>query len=164
MFNFLLAELIFIKDRYWGQSSPYDTLTTKNMQHLTLKESIADFTRFARTVKLPFDPSGKSNSDKAPWVFSGGSYSGALAAWTEATEPGTFWAYHASSAPVEAVFDYWQYFAPVQQGMPKNCSKDVSLVIDYIDEVLTTGSPSNKTALKTMFGLEDVEHDDDFAR
>src|SRR5947207_10693016 len=47
--------------------------------------------------------------------------------------------------------------------MPKNCSKDVSLVIDYIDEVLTTGSQANKTALKTMFGLQEVEHDDDFA-
>jgi hypothetical protein len=57
----------------------------------------------------------------------------------------------------------WQYFAPVQQGMPKNCSKDVSLVIDYIDNVLTTGTAANKTSLKTMFGLQDVQHDDDFA-
>ena len=46
--------------------------------------------------------------------------------------------------------------------MPKNCSKDVSLVIEYIDEVLTTGSVANKTSLKTMFGLQDLEHDDDF--
>lgn len=38
--------------------------------------------------------------------MSGGSYSGALAAWTESTAPGTFWAYHASSAPVEAIYDY----------------------------------------------------------
>lgn len=74
-----------------------------------------------------------------------------------------FWAYHASSAPVEAIYDYWQYFAPVQEGMPKNCSRDVSLVIDYVDEVLATGSDANKTALKSMFGLEAVEHDDDFA-
>lgn len=41
-----------------------------------------------------------------PWVFSGGSYSGALAAWVESTSPGTFWAYHASSAPVQAIYDY----------------------------------------------------------
>jgi hypothetical protein len=100
----------------------------------------------------------------------------------ETTSPGTFWAYHASSAPVEAVYDYvrtpensgtvpfylislqWQYFAPVQQGMPRNCSKDVSLVIDYVDEVLINGSEANKTSLKTLFGLEAVEHDDDFAR
>lgn len=47
--------------------------------------------------------------------------------------------------------------------MPANCSKDVSLVIDYIDTVLTTGTEANKTALKSKFGLEGIEHDDDFA-
>jgi hypothetical protein len=41
-----------------------------------------------------------------PWVLTGGSYSGALAAWTESIAPGTFWAYHASSAPVEAIYDF----------------------------------------------------------
>jgi hypothetical protein len=153
--------VVMVEHRYWGGSSPYDVLTTKNMQYLTLKESILDLIHFSKTVNLPFDGES-SNSNKAPWVFSGGSYSGALAAWTESEEPGVFWAYHASSAPVEAIYDYWQYFAPVQEGMPKNCSKDVSLVVDYIDEVLTTGSEADKTALKSMFGLEAVEHDDDF--
>jgi hypothetical protein len=41
-----------------------------------------------------------------PWVMSGGSYSGALAAWTASIAPGTFWAYHASSAPVQAIYDF----------------------------------------------------------
>ena len=47
--------------------------------------------------------------------------------------------------------------------MAANCSKDVSLVIDYVDTVLTTGSEANKTALKSLFGLETIEHDADFA-
>lgn len=94
------------QDRYWGESSPYDDLTTENLQDLTLKNAIADFVNFAKTVKLPFDTNHSSNADNAPWVFSGGSYSGALSAWTESTSPGTFWAYHASSAPVEAISDY----------------------------------------------------------
>ena len=41
-----------------------------------------------------------------PWVFSGGSYSGALSAWTQAKDPGTFWAYHASSAVVQTIDDF----------------------------------------------------------
>lgn len=93
-------------DRFWGSSSPYDVLTTENLQLLTLKQAIADFVNIAKTIDLPFDTDHSSNADKAPWVFSGGSYSGALAAWTESTSPGTFWAYHASSAPVEAIEDY----------------------------------------------------------
>lgn len=92
----------------------------------------------------------------------GGSYSGALSAWTESVDPGTYWAYHSSSAPVQAISDYWGYFLPVQEGMPKNCSKDVGDVIDYMDKILTTGSASEILDLKKMFKMESVEHNDDF--
>jgi len=154
--------VILIEHRYWGESSPYADLSTKNMQYLTLNNSIHDLTHFARTVKLPFDKNGSSNADKAPWVLAGGSYSGALSAWTESVAPGTFWAYHASSAPVEAIYDYWQYFQPVNDGMPKNCSKDLGRVIDHIDHVLASGSEKEKHDLKDMFGLADVTANDDF--
>lgn len=75
-------------DRYWGESSPSDNLTAETLQYLTLHQAILDFTNFAKNVDLPFDTDHSSNADNAPWVFSGGSYSGALAAWTESTEPG----------------------------------------------------------------------------
>lgn len=55
----------------------------------------------------------------------------------------------------------WQYFAPVQEGMAKNCSKDISAVVEYMDDVFQKGTESEKLALKTQFGLESVEHDDD---
>jgi len=155
--------VVMVEHRYWGDSSPYQELTTKNLQYLTLKNSISDLTHFARSVSLPFDKTNSSQADKAPWVFSGGSYSGALSAWTASTDPGTFWAYHATSAPVEAIYDYWQYFAPIQQGMAKNCSADLSLVIDHIDNVLTTGTKKEQNELKARFGLEGLEHNDDFA-
>lgn len=154
--------VVLIEHRYWGTSSPFADLSTKNMQYLTLENSILDFTNFAKTAKLPFDTNGSSNADKAPWVFSGGSYSGALSAWTASIAPGTFWAYHASSAPVESIYDYWQYFQPVQDGMPKNCSKDLSLVIDHVDQVLANGSAADVHTLKDMFGLADVPYADDF--
>jgi len=46
--------------------------------------------------------------------------------------------------------------------MPKNCSKDVSLVIDYMDKILMGKNDTAKYALKKMFGLESLEHNDDF--
>ena len=46
--------------------------------------------------------------------------------------------------------------------MPQNCSKDLTLVIDYIDNVLQNGTASEKYELKARFGLEGLEHDDDF--
>jgi hypothetical protein len=40
--------------------------------------------------------------------------------------------------------------------MPKNCSKDVSLVIDYMDNVFNRGTAAEKLALKTKFGLQSL--------
>ena len=48
--------------------------------------------------------------------------------------------------------------------MPKNCSRDVSLVVDYVDAVLEFGSSQAKQSLKEMFGLGALQHNDDFAR
>jgi hypothetical protein len=156
------AAVVVIEHRYWGTSSPYPELSTKNLKYLTLENSILDFVRFAETAKLPFAPEGGSNATAAPWIFIGGSYSGALAAWIESIAGGTFWAYWSSSAPVNAM-DYWQYFVPVQQGMPKNCSADITRVVDYVDHVGMKGTAKEKKSLQTMFGLGDLEHYDDFA-
>lgn len=98
--------VVLLEHRYWGDSSPYDVLTTENLKYLTLEQSIKDTTYFAREVRFPFDLNGTSAAPGAPWVAAGGSYSGALTAWTEAVDPGTYWAYYATSAVVETVFDF----------------------------------------------------------
>ncbi|KAL2178375.1 serine carboxypeptidase S28-domain-containing protein [Thermothelomyces heterothallicus CBS 202.75] len=154
--------VIVLEHRYWGESSPYDELTVENLQYLTLDNSLKDLVYFAKNFVPPFDPSGSSSADKAPWIFAGGSYSGALAGWLAAREPGTFWAYYSSSGVVEAIGDFWQYFVPVQEATPKNCSADVGAVINYVDLVLSFGSKKSKQALKDKFGLGELE-DADFA-
>lgn len=45
--------------------------------------------------------------------------------------------------------------------MPKNCSKDVSLVIDYMDKIWKKGTAAEQLALKTKFGLESISHAED---
>lgn len=79
--------MLTLLDRYWGQSSPYASLTTKNLQYLTLEQSIADLTYFAKTVKLPFDRNGSSNADKA--VSS--SYFGIQCICADITALGSVW-------------------------------------------------------------------------
>ncbi|KAJ4415500.1 hypothetical protein N0V82_007302 [Gnomoniopsis sp. IMI 355080] len=154
---------ILMEHRYWGDSSPYSVLSTENLTYLTLENSIKDTTYFANNVQLPFDSNGSSNAQNAPWVMAGGSYSGALTGWVASVDPGTYWAYYATSAVVEAVYDFWEYFKPVQAGMPANCSSDVSKVIDYVDSVLLSNDSDAITALKAKFGLADLAHNDDFA-
>ncbi|KAK2023603.1 serine carboxypeptidase S28 [Colletotrichum zoysiae] len=155
--------IIMIEHRNWGSSLPYALQDTKNLQQHTLSNAVLDLVHFARNATLPFDADGSSNAPQAPWVYTGGSYSGYLSAAIAKLAPGTFWAYHASSAPVEAVYDYWSYFLPIQEGMPKNCSRDFERIIDYVDTVLTKGTSDDIYALKKKFGMQDVLHDDDFA-
>ncbi|KAI1474707.1 peptidase S28 [Daldinia eschscholtzii] len=155
--------VVLVEHRYWGNSTPFETQTTKNLRFLNLDQSVADFVHFAQTAKLPFDTEGTSNASDSPWIWTGGSYSGALGAWVESLAPGTFWATHSSSGPVEAIFDYWQYFYPIQQGMPKNCSEDYAAIIDHVDKVLINGSINETADLKEQFGLQDLAHLDDVA-
>ncbi|KID74013.1 uncharacterized protein G6M90_00g032750 [Metarhizium brunneum] len=151
---------LILEHRYWGQSSPYPNLTAETLQYLTLDQSIQDLVHFAKTVELPFDPDGSSRPDKAPWVLSGCSYPGALTAWTHHLAPGTFWAYHCSSAVVEAVADYWQYFAPIDEALPRNCSADLKKINTHFQRVLTNGTAEAKNGLKRKFGFDNIADDD----
>jgi hypothetical protein len=50
-------------------------------------------------------------------------------------KPGLFAAGYASSAVVETILDFWQYFEPERLFMPANCSADIEKVIAHIDQV-----------------------------
>ncbi|KAL8409578.1 hypothetical protein RB594_007863 [Gaeumannomyces avenae] len=158
------AAVVVVEHRYWGESTPYKVLTSENLKYLDLKNSIQDMVYFAHNFKAPFDPAeGATAPDRVPWVYSGGSYSGALAGWIAAKAPGTFWAIHGSSGVVEAVADMWTMFVPVQEAMPRNCSRDVSAAIDYMDGILMSGSQAQKDKLKAKFKLDGLS-DADFGQ
>lgn len=150
-------------DRYFGKSIPFPELTSETLRYLNLPNSIYDMTYFANTVELPWDSKNETHPSKSPWVLIGGSYSGALAAWTQQIAPGTFFQYHASSAVVQAIYDFDEYFIPIEAAMPRNCSADVKAVIAHVDETLANGSDKEIRELKALFGLPDIEHSDDFA-
>ncbi|KAI1264332.1 peptidase S28 [Xylariaceae sp. FL1019] len=152
--------VVILEHRYWGESSPFEELTNDNLEYLTLENSIKDNTYFANNWVAPFDPTGKSSAKDAPWVFTGGSYPGALAGWIASVDPGTFWAYYGTSGVVEAISDFWQYFTPVQEATPANCSKDVNAVIEYVDHTMKHGSRKEKTKLKAKFGLQSLQDAD----
>lgn len=86
-----------------------------------------------------------------------------LAAWAQKFAPGFFWASHASSAPVQAVYDDWNYYTPIEKGMPQNCSADALLIADHITAVYALSIKIEMYKLQDMFGLAEVEHYDDFA-
>jgi hypothetical protein len=151
---------IVLEHRYYGDSSPYDELTTKNLQYLTLDQSMQDIIYFAHNVQLHFDEDGSTRPDKSPWIFSGGSYPGALATWIQRLYPGTFWAYHATSAVVQPIANYWQYYVPIDKAMPKNCSTDMKKAMARLDDMLKFSDDDRKDYIKSRFGLAGLEDDD----
>ena len=64
---------------------------------------------------------------------------------------------------MQAVYDYWTYFVPIQKGMPSNCSRDMEAIVDYVDGLIEAKNTTELSRLKTMFRLDGLSHDDDFA-
>ena len=104
------------------------------------------------------------------------SFSGFLSAVTQEKYPDFFAAAYATSAPVQADGDFWyavsqfshvvillnhrEFWEPIEEGMPQNCSSDLAASVAYMDNVMTTGTADQVVALKTQFGLESLQNDD----
>ncbi|CEJ90071.1 hypothetical protein VHEMI05879 [[Torrubiella] hemipterigena] len=158
------AAYITIEHRYYGDSMPFGnkTLNAETLQQMTLDNAIQDLVYFAKNVVFPFDKTNgtATKPDQAPWLLAGCSYAGALAAWTQALAPGTFWAYEAGSAVVETREQFWEYYVPIKNAMPPNCSADFQRVVKHVDDVLLHGTETYKAALKRRFSADGASDQD----
>lgn len=68
----------------------------------------------------------------------------------------------ASSAPVEAQFNFYQYFDPIIRYAPQPCIKSIRNVVSTIDGILFGNDTKQVNTLKALFDAEDL-YDDDFA-
>ncbi|KAL0955656.1 hypothetical protein HGRIS_001883 [Hohenbuehelia grisea] len=154
---------IVLEHRFYGLSNPKPDLSAESLKLHTIQQAIDDLEYFAKNVKLPQPDGDKVAPGQAPWILIGGSYSGALTSFTMVNKPNLFHAGYASSAVVESILDFWRYFEPVRQNMPRNCSADVQAVIAHIDTVFKGNNATAIQAIKDNFGLGIVTHLDDVA-
>ena len=73
---------IVMEHRFYGESNPYNDLSVKSFQVHTIQQAVDDLDYFAKNVKLAMPGGDNVAPGKAPWVLVGGSYAGALTAWT----------------------------------------------------------------------------------
>ncbi|KAG8892770.1 Thymus-specific serine protease, partial [Tulasnella sp. 403] len=157
----LSAAGVVVEHRYWGSSTPYPELTVDNLKYLTIEQASQDLVYFSQNVQLPFvNKTVDTHPNHTAWVNVGLGYSGLLAAFTQQKYGSNFAATWSSSAPVQISGDFWEYWEPIEQGMPRNCSSDISAAVAYIDNLLTTGSAEDVTTLKSKFSLEALENED----
>ncbi|KAI9281102.1 serine carboxypeptidase S28-domain-containing protein [Sporodiniella umbellata] len=151
--------VLVMEHRFYGLSLPStnytaETLTTLNTAQAL--EDMADFIRFAKVPDVEIAPESK-------YIVYGGSYSGNLAAWMRLKYPDLVFAAVPSSAPVQMKFNYFEYFDPIHQYGPTHCIHAIKTTILHVDHILFSPFAQAKKNLKAKFGLEDLEHDDDFA-
>ena len=66
----------------------------------------------------------------------------------------------ASSGVTHAALENWEYFEIIRQAAEPECSSSLQNAIETIDTLLNI--PFLRRFLKGLFGLADLEHDDDF--
>ncbi|CAG8682061.1 337_t:CDS:2 [Acaulospora morrowiae] len=155
LFNGLV---ISVEHRFYGESyPPVPDLHTKNLKTHTVEQALADFATF---ISNPPDVPVKIPKD-SKWIFVGGSYAGSIATWMRKKYPKLVFAAWASSAPLLAKLDFFEYDLEVGHALP--CHDDVAGAIKYVDSILLSGNKTAIKALKVQYGLGVLEQDRDFA-
>ena len=91
-----------------------------------------------------------------------GSYAGARAAHMKVLYPEIVWGAIASSAVTHAALENWEYMEIIREAADPKCSGHIVGSIGTVDDILLGGNKFLKTQLKKLFGLSELEHDEDF--
>ena len=71
-----------LEHRFFGTSDPRNDLSTQSLRLHTVQQAVNDLAYFAQNADLALPGGASSAPAHTPWVLVGGSYAGALTAWT----------------------------------------------------------------------------------
>ncbi|CAB3402787.1 unnamed protein product [Caenorhabditis bovis] len=147
-----------IEHRYYGETRPTATMSTKDLRYLSSAQAIEDVATFIKAMNEKFPELAK-----AKWVTFGGSYSGALAAWAREKHPELIYAAVGSSGPVQAEVDFFEYLEVVKNSISRNsteCAASVTKGFNQVAQLLKTAD--GRKQLKTVFHTcTDININDD---
>jgi len=153
------ALLLVLEHRFYGESKPLPDLSTPNLRFLSSQQALADLSTFIEAMKV------KYNAQDSPVITFGGSYPGNLAAWFRLKFPHQTIAAVASSAPVQAELDFFQYLDVVDESLSsltgKECDQKIQEATAIIQSLLQTESGTRKlenlfNICKPMNGTKDI--------
>jgi serine protease 16 len=141
-FIYYLAEqhralLLALEHRFYGKSYPTEDMSLRNLAYLSSEQALADLAHFQSFVA---DTYGLTDEK---WVAFGGSYPGNLAAWLKLKYPALFAGTVASSAPVHAKTDFYEYMEVVGDGLRYfgggECYHEVEQAITQLRQLMDGG-------------------------
>ncbi|KAL6061256.1 Thymus-specific serine protease [Balamuthia mandrillaris] len=141
------ALLVALEHRFYGQSQPLPSTETANLVYLSSQQALADAAEFILWLKQQY------NAVDSPVITFGCSYPGNLAAWFRLKYPHITLASVASSAPVLATLDFFQYLDVVEQSLNYftgiQCEENIQTATQTIQKMLQ--SASGQSQLQKLF-------------
>jgi pimeloyl-ACP methyl ester carboxylesterase len=147
------AHLVALEHRYYGYSQPFSSLTTANLQFLSMDQAIEDLAEFQKYARDQLGLKGK-------WIVVGGSYAGALSAFYRLKHPELVVGSLASSAPVISKADFFEYDHHVAAVAGPQCLKAIQTVVAMVEQKLN--DPTSTQSVKTLFQAQEVTNNVDF--
>lgn len=147
------AKLVALEHRYYGESLPFDTLSTSNLRYLTTEAALDDLAYFQRYLKNEKNWNGK-------WIAFGGSYPGSLSAYYRLKFPYLVAGALASSAPVMAKEDFIEYDTHVTQVAGIKCARQMREVVNQVEESLA--DTTKFAQMKSLFDASAIDDPVDF--
>jgi len=136
-----------VEHRFYGQSQPFSDWSTENLQYLSSEQALADLANFVEKMKEIY------NAQNSPVITFGGSYSGDLASWFRLKYPHVTIGSVASSAPVQATLDFFEYLDVVEESLSDitgiECDQNIAEATKLIQQMLETQNGQNK--IETLF-------------
>ncbi|XP_010531072.1 PREDICTED: probable serine protease EDA2 isoform X2 [Tarenaya hassleriana] len=153
------AAVVSLEHRYYGKSSPFNSLATENLRYLSSKQALFDLAAFRRYYQDSMDVRlNRSSGFDNPWFFFGTSYPGALSAWFRLKFPHLTCGSLASSAVVRAVYEFPEF----DQQIGESAGPECKAVLQETNELLEQMLKVNGKAVKELFNASELDIDADF--
>lgn len=147
------AKLVALEHRYYGESLPFNSLATKHLSVLSTKAALKDLARFQNYMMTQEEWQGR-------WIAFGGSYPGSLSAYYRLYYPQNVVGALASSAPVMAKEDFYEYDAHINTVVGQDCGEQMRQVTQILEASLN--KPEQLAEMKALFSAEEIQDPRDF--
>ncbi|XP_031639714.1 putative serine protease K12H4.7 isoform X3 [Contarinia nasturtii] len=122
--------LLYSEHRFYGKTQPTDSTSTENLKYLTVEQSLADLANLIRVIT-----SDKAMNATGGVILVGGSYSATMAVWFKQKYPHLVKGVWASSAPLNAKLNYFEYTETVGKSIRKVGANEKCVSINYEDDI-----------------------------
>ncbi len=147
------AKLLALEHRYYGESLPFNSFSPASLNYLSTKAALKDLASFQEYMM-------DTQQWQGTWIAFGGSYPGSLSAYYRLHYPNLVAGALASSAPVMAKEDFYEYDAHINKVVNVDCANKMRQVTQIIESSLN--DKPKLAHIKALFAASEVQDSIDF--